>query len=233
MAIIHQTHDPILNSSAQVLVLPVNTAGKLLDPILARSKTLYPDNYQRYLRACQDGTLQVGSCLLHKCQREHTGLGAPTNSKQPSYIANLVVSDHPYHPTRASWLAAALVQLQQQLFPLIQHQGIRKIAILARPLLPSHAHNKKYSQEKGQERSQENNQQNSQENSATTQHDHTHTDSKTPRISAILPLDWCDITLPLITQHLQDLPRLRIELHMPRNMALVVDSSTANQEPKG
>ena len=207
MAIIHQTHDPILNSNAQVLVLPVNTAGKLLDPILARSKTLYPDNYQCYLRACQDGTLQVGSCLLHKCQREHTGLGAPTNSKQPSYIANLIISDHPYHPTRASWLAAALMQLQQQLFPLIQHQGIRKIAILARPLLPNHAHNHT--------------------------HNHTHTDSKTPRISAILPLDWCDITLPLITQHLQDLPRLRIELHMPRHMALVADSSTANQEPKG
>ncbi|HSP85893.1 MAG TPA: hypothetical protein VLN09_09175, partial [Psychrobacter sp.] len=60
------THAPILNSSAQLLILPVNIAGLLLDPILTRAKTLYPDHYQRYYRACRDGSLVVGSCLLHK-----------------------------------------------------------------------------------------------------------------------------------------------------------------------
>ena len=63
MARIQLTHAPILNSSAQLLVLPVNTAGILLDPIPTRAKTLFPDNYQRYHHACRDGNLHVGSCL--------------------------------------------------------------------------------------------------------------------------------------------------------------------------
>ena len=67
MATLQLTHAPILNSSAQLLILPVNSAGMLLDPILTRAKTLYPDHYQRYYRACRDGSLVVDSCLLHKC----------------------------------------------------------------------------------------------------------------------------------------------------------------------
>ena len=135
MAILQLTHAPILNSSAQLLILPVNSAGVLLDPILTRTKRLYPDNYQRYYRACRNGSLEIGSCLLHKRSREQAGLGVSSNSSQPSYIANLVISDHPYHPARLRWLTAALIDLQQQLIPLIRYQGIRKVAILARPLL--------------------------------------------------------------------------------------------------
>ncbi|MDN3398563.1 hypothetical protein QL919_07475 [Psychrobacter sp. APC 3426] len=63
MANIQLTHAPILNSSAQLLILPVNSAGILLDPILTRTKTLFPDNYQRYHRACRDGSL----CLVAVC----------------------------------------------------------------------------------------------------------------------------------------------------------------------
>ena len=135
MATLQLTHAPILNSSAQLLILPVNTAGILLDPILSRAKTLYPDNYQRYYRACRDSSLAVGSCLLHKRSLEHAGLGISSNGNQPSYIANLVISDHPYHPTRLRWLMAALGDLQQQLIPLIRYQGIRRVALLARPLI--------------------------------------------------------------------------------------------------
>ncbi len=135
MATLQLTHAPILNSSAQLLILPVNSAGILLDPILSRAKTLYPDNYQRYFRACRDSSLAVGSCLLHKRSLEHAGLGISSNGNQPSYIANLVISDHPYHPTRLRWLMAALGDLQQQLIPLIRYQGIRRVALLARPLI--------------------------------------------------------------------------------------------------
>lgn len=70
MASLQLTHAPILNSSAQLLILPVNNAGILLDPILMRSKNLYPDNYQRYFSACREGSLMVGSCLMHKRARE-------------------------------------------------------------------------------------------------------------------------------------------------------------------
>ena len=190
MAHLQLTHAPILNSSAQLLILPVNNAGILLDPILTRSKNLYPDNYQRYYRACRDGSLMVGSCLMHKRSREQAGLGVSSNGNQPSYIANLVISDHPYHPTRARWLTAALVDLQQQLIPLIRYQGIRRVALLARPLISSHS----------QKRSAQNNAIDNAE------------------LAKSIALDWYSDILPLVAHHLEDLPNLRIDIHLPKDI---------------
>jgi hypothetical protein len=185
MATLQLTHAPILTSSAQLLILPVNTAGILLDPVLTKSKTLFPDNYQRYYRACRDDSLNVGSCMLHKRTREQAGLGISSNGNQPSYIANLVISDHPYHPVRMRWLIAALTDCQQQLIPLIRYQGIRRISLLARPLI--------YSNTRDNE-----------------------TDTRNSANS--LPLDWDTDILPLLTEKLQDLPKLRIDVHVPRNI---------------
>ena len=190
MATLQLTHAPILNSSAQLLILPVNNAGMLLDPILTRAKTLYPDNYQRYYRACRDGSLMAGSCLLHKRTREQAGLGVSSNGNQPIYIANLVISDHPYHPVRARWLRAALADLQQQLIPLIRYQGIRHIALLARPLTYKHSRN---------------------ESDSSTNESH---------VANALPLDWYIDILPLLMQHLQDLPKVRIDIHLPKAITL-------------
>ena len=192
MAHLQPTHAPILNSSAQLLILPVNNAGILLDPILTRSKNLYPDNYQRYYRACRDGSLMVGSCLMHKRSREQAGLGVSSNGNQPSYIANLVISDHPYHPTRSRWLTAALVDLQQQLIPLIRYQGIRRVALLARPLITSHVQN------------------GSAQNNAINN----------AELAESIALDWHTDILPLINQHLQDLPNLRIDIHLPKEIKI-------------
>ena len=192
MAGLQLTHAPILNSSAQLLILPVNNAGILLDPILTRSKNLYPDNYQRYYRACRDGSLLVGSCLMHKRSREQAGLGVSSNGNQPSYIANLVISDHAYHPTRTRWLTAALVDLQQQLIPLVRYQGIRRVALLARPLITSHAQNS----------SAQNNAINNAE------------------LAKSIALDWHTDILPLLTHHLQDLPKLRIDIHLPKDIKI-------------
>lgn len=184
MATVQLTHASILNSSAQVLILAVNNAGILLDPVLMRTKTLYPDNYQRYYRACRDGSLETGSCLIHKRSREHAGLGVSSNGNQPSYIANLVISDHAYHPARSRWLIAALIDLSEQLIPLIRYQGIRKIALLARPLVFD----------------------NSKSNIADA--------------SSSIPLDWDTDTLPLLTQYLEDLPKVRIDIHLSKNIAI-------------
>lgn len=184
MATLQLTHAPILNSRAQLLILPVNTSGTALNPVLIRAKTLFPDNYQHYYRACRDGSLNVGSCLLHKRSREQTGLGVSSNGNQPSYIANLVVSDHPYHPVATQWLNAALIDLKQQLTPLIRYQGIRKIALLTRPLIFDGP-----------------------------------TSDDTPAISTVKTLDWQNDILPLLTQHLQDLPKVRIDLHLPKTIA--------------
>lgn len=192
MASLQLTHAPILNSSAQLLILPVNNAGILLDPILTRSKNLYPDNYQRYYRACRDGSLLVGSCLMHKRSREQAGLGVSSNGNQPSYIANLVISDHAYHPTRARWLTAALVDLQQQLITLIRYQGIRRVALLARPLISSHAQNG----------SAQNN------------------DIDNAELAKSIALDWHSDLLPLLIHHLEDLPKLRIDIHLPKEIKI-------------
>lgn len=187
MTTLRLTHDPILNSSAQVLILPVNNAGILLDPILMRTKTLYPDNYQRYFRACRDSSLKVGSCLLHKRLRESAGLGISSNDNQPSYVANFIISDHPHHPVRSQWLTAALIDLRQQLMPLIRYKGIRRIALLARPLLSTHSQR------------------------------HTVNESSTSNMTF---LDWDTVTLPLLTQHLQDIPKARIDIHLPKSIAI-------------
>ena len=192
MASLQLTHAPILNSSAQLLILPINNAGILLDPILTRSKNLYPDNYQRYYRACRDGSLLVGSCLMHKRSREQAGLGVSSNGNQPSYIANLVISDHAYHPTKTRWLTAALVDLQQQLIPLVRYQGIRRVALLARPLITSHAQNS----------SAQNNAINNAE------------------LAKSIALDWHTDILPLLTHHLQDLPKLRIDIYLPKEIKI-------------
>ncbi|ALF59780.1 hypothetical protein [Psychrobacter urativorans] len=200
MAVIHQTYEPILNSNAQVLVLPVNNAGTLLDPVLMRTKTLYPDNYQSYRRRCLDGSLKVGSCLLHKRQREQAGLSASTNSNQPNYIANLVISDHPYHATHLRWLGAALIECQQQLLPLIRDQGVRRIAVLTRPfIVPTSPNNDGHS--------------------PSDSTNHLNIDSS----SAFKALDWHSEILPLFTQHLQDLPKVRIDLHLPKFIAINID----------
>ena len=163
----------------------MNNAAVLLDPVLARAKTLFPDNHQRYHRVCRDGSLSVGSCLLHKRTREQAGLGVSSNGNQPSYIANLVVSNHPYHPTRSRWLKAALLDLQQQMMPLIRYQGIRRVALLARPLIFDNPR-----------------------------------DADSHKSTDLLPLDWQADTLPLLTEYLQDLPKLRIDIHLPKSIDL-------------
>ena len=134
----------------------------------------------------------VGSCLMHKRAREQAGLGVSSNGSQPSYIANLVVSDHPYHPSRASWLIAALVDLQQQLIPLIRYQGIRRIAVLARPLVAHHL------------------QHNSTQNNV----------ADNVEMTTSIALDWHSNLLPLINQYLQDLPKLRIDIHLPEDISI-------------
>lgn len=185
MANIQLTHASILNSSAQLLILPINNSGILLDPVLTRAKTLFADNYQRYYRACRDGSLSVGSCLLHKRVLEQAGLSISSNGNQPSYIANLVVSNHPYHPTRSQWLIAALNDLSEQLIPLIRYQGIRRVSLLARPLV----------------------------------YDNSRDDATdVPNSKNLMPLDWYADTLPLLTKSLQELPKIRIDIHLPKDI---------------
>lgn len=133
---------------------------------------------------------EVGSCLLHKRALEQAGLNISSNGNQPSYIANLVVSNHPYHPTRSQWLIAALNDLSEQLIPLIRYQGIRRIALLARPLIHNHLRNETANLS----------------NAANLAN------------AGSLALDWhADILPLLLQQHLQDLPKVQIDIHLPKD----------------
>lgn len=189
MAVLSVTRAPILNTRAQVLVLPVNTAGILLDPILMRTQTLYADNYRQYRRACLESWLTAGSCLLHKRQREHAGLGASSNGNQPQYIANLTIARHPYHDPKTVWLNAALMDLKQQLTKLIRYEGVRRIAIFARPLLSLCSNDSVDAAD-------------TLENTASEMED---TALSVPNAAVLALFD-----------ELKDVPRLRIDIHLPR-----------------
>ena len=75
--------------------------------------------------------------------------------------------------------------------PLIRYQGVRKAALLARPLLASSSANRTEPNRTG----------------LTTE-------------TTALPLDWHSVVLPLINQHLQALPKLRIAVHTPKSLSL-------------
>ncbi|WP_227671387.1 hypothetical protein [Psychrobacter sp. 72-O-c] len=79
---------------------------------------------------------------------------------------------------------------------MIRYQGVRRIALLARPLI-----------------------------SISSPRDDTRTMTNTSlfdasSLSNFKPLDWHADTLPLLTQQLQDLPKVRIELHLPKSITL-------------
>lgn len=199
MANIHLIHAPLLQNPAPLLVLPLNSAGIILDPILARCKTLYADNYLTYRRACIDKSLTVGDCLLYQRQQTTLGLNASSNHNQPRHIANLIVTDHPYHPIRKLWLRQALEALHTQLYPLIRYEGLRHIAIFARPLLYANY---------------------DETTVATNDNTAISLDSTSSAELSVPVLDWHDDIYPLIQDMLQDLPKLRVSVHLPRDIEI-------------
>lgn len=248
------THSPILRSSAQLLILPVNTEGVVLDPVISRCKNLFPDNYQLYRRQCLEGSLPVGSCLLIKRQREQAGLGSSSNGNQPSHIANLAITDHPYHPTRKRWLTDALLDLQPKLFDLIRYEGIRQVALLTRPLLapskllPSPKPSAVTSQDDGSKVTDglaHSNNSNKTEDTTPfplklelelelelaldSNSDQPLLSSSSPSSSPLRSydaalhapvLDWSQDIYPLLVKHLGELPRVRIDVHLPKEVDL-------------
>lgn len=135
MAQPHLITTPILRSNPQLLVLPVNTEGTILDTVVARCKTLYPENYQVYRKQCLDGELATGTSLLIKRQRQTLGLSASSNANRLTHIANLAVTDHPYHTPRMRWLKSALQALYDQSYQLMRYDGLRHLSFWAKPLI--------------------------------------------------------------------------------------------------
>lgn len=133
MATLLATHAPFLQSTAQLLILPMSADGTILNPVLSRTKALYPSNYECYKRLAMDGTLALGDVVLHKCEKHITGLGVP-NNQTADYIANIITTNHAHHASELSTLHTAFLTLNPQLFELVRYKGLRQIAMFVAPL---------------------------------------------------------------------------------------------------
>lgn len=133
MARILATHEPFLQSRAQVLVLPVSMDGNILHPVVARCKTLFADNYDRYRKLAVAGELGFGEVLLSRVPRQQAGLGVQTG--RADYIANLVVQQFVEHRVSVRTLTTCLKSLKPVIYQLMRYQGVRRVAFIGSPLL--------------------------------------------------------------------------------------------------
>lgn len=127
------THEPFLQSKAQMLLLPVSTDGNLAHPVVARCKSLFADNYEAYHKKAIAGELMLGQTLTVTLDRQITGLGVQTNSVQ--YIGNLVCQKFPEHPISVRMFERCLTELKPKLYELMRYQGVRRVALLGSALL--------------------------------------------------------------------------------------------------
>lgn len=196
MAQICERTEPFLQSRAQIFVLPVNSTGNLLDRVSNRCKGLYPDNHYVYRQACQRGELPAGSLLMHKRQRQHSGLGVTSNQNNPDYIANVVVSDHPYHPMRRLWLETALQTLAEAVIRPMRYEGIHHLAIHCRPLIYDDYHTDKPD-----------------DGNSIGEFANQHSAELSVPV-----LQWQEDIKPIIMRVLSPLPKLRVDLHLPKHL---------------
>lgn len=133
MARILATHEPFLQSSAQMFILPVCTDGNISHPVLMRCKSLFIDNYNDYRNKAMTGELIFGDALLNKVPKQLTGLGVQTGGVE--YIANLLVAKSVEQRVSPRTLIGCLKILKPKLYHLMRYQGVRRVAFIASPLL--------------------------------------------------------------------------------------------------
>ena len=133
MTTLTATHTPFLQSPAQLLILPMSADAKMSHSTLARIKSLYPGHHEAYLAACRDG-VPLGTVLLTRIQKEQFGFGVASNAV-PSHIATLIVMHHAQDHIAPSTVKTCLQALKPKLFDLVRHQGVRRAALYAHPLI--------------------------------------------------------------------------------------------------
>ncbi|MDO4896580.1 MAG: hypothetical protein Q3971_04380 [Moraxella sp.] len=127
------SHEPFLQSKAQLLVLPVSTDGNICHPVVARCKSLFFDNYDHYYKKAIVGELSLGDALVCRLNKQLTGLGVQTGRAE--YIANIVTQKSPTHPISTRMFVLCLKNLKPQLYELMRYKGIRRVAMLGSALL--------------------------------------------------------------------------------------------------
>lgn len=127
------THEPFLQSKAQLLVLPMSADGNIFHPVVARCKSQFFDNYDEYHKKAVAGELNVGDVWIHTLTKQLTGLGVQTNRAE--YIANIIAQKSPKHPISVRMFERCLVSLKPQIYDLMRYKGLRRVAILGSALL--------------------------------------------------------------------------------------------------
>lgn len=130
---IFASHEPFLQSKAQMLIMPVSTDGNITHPVIARCKGLYADNYEHYQKKAIEGELSLGDALVFRISKQTTGLGVQTGGAE--YVGSLVVQKFPEQPISVRMLTRSLTALKPHVYELMRYKGLRRVAILGSALL--------------------------------------------------------------------------------------------------
>ena len=98
---IEYTTGNILEAQTEAIVNTVNTVGVMGKGIALMFKNAYPANYEQYLAAVRDGTIDIGTNLVVD-NREFFG---------PRWIINFPTKRHWRNPSRLEWIDAGLKDL--------------------------------------------------------------------------------------------------------------------------
>lgn len=105
----------IFATEAEALVNTVNTVGVMGKGLALQSKRAFPDNYKTYVKACEDGELEVGKVLVFD----------RASLENPRYIINFPTKRHWRGRSRIEYIQSGLRDLVRQ----ISDYDIQSIAV--------------------------------------------------------------------------------------------------------
>lgn len=109
------TSGNLLESGCDALVNTVNTVGVMGKGIALMFKDAFPDNFEDYRIACDQGLLEAGH--IHVFDRG--------SLFEPRWIINFATKKHWRHPSKLEWIESGLYEVRK----FIEQNSIRSIAI--------------------------------------------------------------------------------------------------------
>lgn len=113
---IYYTKGNLLDSNSQALVNTVNTTGVMGKGVALQFKQQFPDNTKSYVKACKEGTIEIGKLLVTNASSLHSG---------EKMIINF--------PTKKDWRKPSEYQYIEEglkdLVKIIRERKIKSIAI--------------------------------------------------------------------------------------------------------
>lgn len=102
------THGNIFNSTAQMIVNPVNCAGIMGKGLAKEFKKNYPDMFDSYQSYCKSNRLFMGSLFIYKCYQ----------TKKPDYIVCFPTKIHWSDISKYEHIATGLKALRKTIIDL-------------------------------------------------------------------------------------------------------------------